>query len=74
MPTYPLIHKETGEQKEIHMSMTEYTQWCKDNPDWHKDWSVKTSQFVQYGNTFFSGTKMPDGHNRNQNSSPLEWD
>ena len=75
MPTYPLIHKETGEQKELHMSMPEYTQWCKDNPDWHKDWSVKTHQYIKYGDTFFSGTKMSDGHNRNKNgTSVIEWE
>ena len=74
MPTYPLIHKETGEQKELVMTMVEYVQWCKDNPDWKKDWSVKRTQAVTYGDTFFSGTKMPDGHNRNKNSSPIEWE
>ena len=67
MPTYPLIHKETGEQKELVMTMVEYVQWCKDNPDWQKDWSDKSTQAVTYGNTFFSGTKMTDGHNRNTN-------
>ena len=39
MATYPVIHKETGEQKEVQMSITEWSQWCKDNPDWHRDWS-----------------------------------
>ena len=39
MPTYPLIHKETGEKKELVMTMVEYVQWCKDNPDWLRDYS-----------------------------------
>jgi len=39
MPTYPIIHKETGEQKEIRLSVDEWTQWCQDNPDWKRDWS-----------------------------------
>ncbi len=39
MPTYPVIHKETRETKEISMTMKEYEQWRKDNPDWDKDWS-----------------------------------
>ena len=39
MATYPVIHKETGEQKEVQMSITEWSQWCKDNPDWQRDWS-----------------------------------
>ena len=40
MPTYPLIHKETGEKQELSMTMKQYEQWLKDNPDWHKDWQA----------------------------------
>ena len=39
MATYPVIHKETGEQKEVVMSVTKRSQWCEDNPDWKRDWS-----------------------------------
>ncbi len=39
MPTYPVIHKETREKKELSMTMKEYDQWRKDNPDYDKDWS-----------------------------------
>ena len=39
MATYPVIHKETGEQKDVTMSVHEWTQWCADNPDWKRDWS-----------------------------------
>ena len=39
MPTYPVIHKESKEKKELHMTMKEYDQWRKDNPEWDKDWS-----------------------------------
>jgi hypothetical protein len=39
MPTYPVIHKETKETQELYLSMAEYDQWRKDNPDWDKDWS-----------------------------------
>ena len=39
MPTYPVINKDTGEKKELSMSMSSYDQWRKDNPDWDKDWS-----------------------------------
>jgi len=39
MPTYPVKHLETGETKELYMSMVEYEQWRKDNPGWDKDWS-----------------------------------
>ena len=37
MPTYPVIHKETGEKKELSMTMVEYSNWRDDNPDWDKD-------------------------------------
>ena len=39
MPTYPVINKETGEQKEIKMTLAEWDQWRKDNIDWDRDWS-----------------------------------
>ena len=38
MPTYPVINKETGEKKELSMSMVAYDEWKKENPDWDKDW------------------------------------
>ena len=39
MATYPVIHKESGEQKEVSMSITEWDQWKNDNPGWDRDWS-----------------------------------
>ena len=39
MATYPVVNKETGEQKEVAMSITEWSKWCDDNPDWTRDWS-----------------------------------
>jgi len=39
MPTYPVINKVTGEQKDVRMTMAEWDQWSKDNPDWQRDWS-----------------------------------
>ena len=39
MATYPVVHKETGEQKEVAMSVNEWSKWCEDNPDWKRDWS-----------------------------------
>ena len=39
MATYPVVHKETGEQKEVEMSVLEWDQWKEDNPDWQRDWS-----------------------------------
>ena len=39
MATYPVINKETGEQKEVAMSVHVWDQWKKDNPDWDRDYS-----------------------------------
>ena len=39
MPTYPVVNKETGEKKELSMSMVAYDEWRKENPNWDKDWS-----------------------------------
>mgnify|MGYP003140644921 FL=1 len=39
MATYPVVHKETGEQKEVQMSVMDWNKWCDDNPDWKRDWS-----------------------------------
>ena len=39
MATYHVVHKETGEQKEVVMSVMEWSQWCDDHPDWKRDWS-----------------------------------
>ena len=39
MATYPVINKETGEQKEVAMRIHDWSKWCDDNPDWTRDWS-----------------------------------
>ena len=39
MPTYPVKNLKTEEKKELSMTMKEYEQWRKDNPDWDRDWS-----------------------------------
>ena len=39
MATYPVINKETGEQKEVKMSIHVWDQWKTDNPDWDRDYS-----------------------------------
>ena len=38
MPSYPVKNMKTGETKELHMSMIEYTKWREENQDWDKDW------------------------------------
>lgn len=39
MAVYPVINKETGEQKEVVMSVHDWDQWKNDNPQWTRDWS-----------------------------------
>ena len=48
LPTYPVKNTKTGETKEICMTMAEYDQWRKENPDWDKDWSAGVGG-VTYG-------------------------
>ena len=55
MPTYPVINKNTQEKKELSMTMTEYDQWRKDNPDWDKDWTAGV------GGVTYGKPKMEDG-------------
>jgi len=39
MATYPVINTKTGEQKDVVLSVHDWDQWKKDNPDWTRDWS-----------------------------------
>ena len=55
MPTYPVKNLKTGETKEIVMSMKQYDQWRKDNPDWDKDWQAGV------GGHMYGKPKMDDG-------------
>ena len=56
MPTYPEIHKETREKKELSMTMKEYDQWRKENPDWDKDWSQGSGGVVSGTGDVYSKT------------------
>jgi len=49
MPTYPVINKESGEKKELSMSMMKYGEWRKENPDWDKDWSAGVAGIGEVG-------------------------
>ena len=59
MPTYPLKNMKTGETKEIIMSMKEYDQWRKDNPDWEKNWQEGTMSAVREVGDYQN--KLPQG-------------
>jgi hypothetical protein len=39
LPVYPIIHKETGEQKEVKLTLAEWETFKEENPSWGRDWS-----------------------------------
>ena len=39
MATYPVRNKETGETKEVIMSVHDWDKWKEDNPEWTRDFS-----------------------------------
>ena len=39
MPSYPVRNLVTGEEKELKMSMIEYSKWREENKDWDRDWN-----------------------------------
>ena len=39
MATYPVVNTETGETKEVVMSIHDWDQWKEDNPKWIRDFS-----------------------------------
>ena len=63
MPTYPVKNLKTGETKEIQMSMTEYDQWRKDNPDWDKDWMQGVANVGEVGEVYDKLRKTHPGWN-----------
>tara|TARA_R100001463_G_scaffold73597_3_gene127423 strand:+ start:42 stop:296 length:255 start_codon:yes stop_codon:yes gene_type:complete len=63
MPTYPVIHKESRETKELSMTMKEYDQWRKDNPEWDKDWSAGVAGVGEVGDLLSKGEAGSSGWN-----------
>jgi len=63
MPTYPVKNLKTGEQKEIQMSMSEYDQWRKDNPEWDKDWMQGVANVGEVGEVYDKLRKTHPGWN-----------
>ena len=43
MATYPVKNTETGETKEVIMSVHDWYQWKIDNPQWQRDFSDPTT-------------------------------
>jgi hypothetical protein len=61
MAVYPVINRETGEQKEIKMSVHDWDQWRKDNPDWERDYS-DPSTFPNFGEVGEVYDKLKKSH------------
>ena len=49
MPNYPVINLKTKEKQELSMTMLEYDEWRKDNPDWDKDWNAGVAACQEVG-------------------------
>jgi hypothetical protein len=49
MPTYPVFNKQTGEKKELKMTMIEYDVWRNENPEWDKDWQAGVAGVGEVG-------------------------
>tara|TARA_R110000868_G_scaffold6275_6_gene35768 strand:- start:818 stop:1066 length:249 start_codon:yes stop_codon:yes gene_type:complete len=39
LPVYPVVNKNTGEQKEVSLSISEWENFKKENDEWIRDWS-----------------------------------
>ena len=63
MATYPVINKETGEQKELSMSMMAYGEWREENPDWDKDWHAGIAAVGEVGEVYDKLKKSHPGWN-----------
>jgi len=61
MPTYPVKNLKTEEKKELCMTMKEYEQWRKDNPDWDKDWQAGVASAGEVGEWRDKLTKKQPG-------------
>jgi|TARA_R100001463_G_scaffold8583_3_gene26105 hypothetical protein len=63
MPTYPVKHKESGETKELSMTMREYCVWKDENPDWDKDWMAGVAGIGEVGEVYDKLIKSHPGWN-----------
>ena len=63
MPTYPVINKETGEKKELSMTIIGYDELKKENPDWDKDWQAGVASLGEVGEVYDRLKKSHPGWN-----------
>ncbi len=54
MATYPVRNKETGEEKEIVMSIHDWDKWLESNPQWERYYTPYNAPVmgVELGETF----------------------
>ena len=63
MPTYPVKNEKTGEKKELSMTMKDYDEWRKENPDWDKDWMARVASVGEVGEIYDRLKKSHPGWN-----------
>ena len=66
MPMYSVKHLKTGEQKEMTMTISQYEEWRKDNPDWDKDWMAGVASAVSGVGDYQN--KLPQGFKERLNN------
>lgn len=49
MAIFPVVHTETGEKKEIDISVHKIMEWYNDNPEWTRDWSAGCASAANEG-------------------------
>ena len=64
MATYPVKNKQTGETKEVKMSVHDWDQWCEDNPDWERYYTPENApKFGEVGEVYDKLKKSHPGWN-----------
>tara|TARA_R100000315_G_C5133098_1_gene76089 strand:- start:348 stop:590 length:243 start_codon:yes stop_codon:yes gene_type:complete len=63
MPTYPVINLKTQEKKELNMTMVQYDEWRKENPEWDKDWQAGVAGVGEVGEIYDKLKKSHPGWN-----------
>ena len=64
MATYPVVNKDTGEQKEVKMSVHDWDQWKKDNPEWERYYTPENApNFGEIGEAYDKLKKSHPGWN-----------
>ena len=64
MATYPVKNKQTGETKEVKMSVHDWDQWRDDNPDWERYYTPENApMFGEVGEVYDILKKSHPGWN-----------